>query len=400
MSTGRYAFNAADDGVDIEILDEIDDWWGYGVRQLSYDLSNAGDRAIRVKVHSPGGLFTEGMGIRNLLRGRGNVSTSGVGLVASIATAILLSGDKGKVSMSDNAMFMIHEAWAGMIGGAEDMEAASAFLRKLNGQLADMYLAAIRERGKLVNGSEEDTRAQIVSWMAAETWFTAQEALDAGFIDEVTDGVEFITTDNAQAYLTVFNSFNNAPESLITICKSKLGEMAGPKKKKGWFAAFREAINSLPELEETAEETAETEESLSDEELQELINTLEEAGYEVAPAEANNEETGEGETGEGETGEEEEEVNEEEEEEVTADAIASLLREGFEAFSRQQSGQAPQGTRRRGGPSSGGKPQGKPGEGDGTGNAELDKIKVPYNKARSKQYSGFAKFLMEKAKLG
>lgn len=205
----RYKFSAMTaPEVTLDIFDQIDDWWGYGVPTLAYELSKLNaSQALTVRIHSPGGSVTEGLGIRNLLRAYpGDLTTVGVGFVASIASIILLAGKK--VKMSDNAYLMIHRPYGAIMGNADEMKRTAATLENMDENLLDIYVEAIESRGK----GGEGTREKIWEYMVNETWFTAREALELGFIDEVI-GAEEIPV-SAQAFQALAQ-FQRVPSELI-----------------------------------------------------------------------------------------------------------------------------------------------------------------------------------------
>ena len=206
----RYRFSAMTaPEVTLDIFDEIDDWWGYGVPTLAYELSKLNaSQALTVRIHSPGGSVTEGLGIRNLLRAYpGDLTTVGVGFVASIASIILLAGKK--VKMADNAYLMIHRPYGGVMGNADEMKRTAATLENMDENLLDIYVEAIESRGK----GGEGTREKIWQFMQDETWFTAREALELGFIDEVIGAEEI---PQAAAAFKALAKFQNVPQNLIT----------------------------------------------------------------------------------------------------------------------------------------------------------------------------------------
>ena len=73
-------------------------------------------------------------------------------------------------------MYMIHQAWTLGWGNADDLEATVNLLRKVDGTLVDTYVARTGQN-----------RSQIEDWMKAETWFTAEEAVAAGFVEAVAE---------------------------------------------------------------------------------------------------------------------------------------------------------------------------------------------------------------------
>jgi enoyl-CoA hydratase/carnithine racemase len=94
------------------------------------------------------------------------------GLAASAATAIAVAADE--VLMAAGAMFMIHNAWTIAIGDKNDFLECAALLEKVDGTLADRYAA---HTGKPVS--------ELKTLMDAETWFTAEEAVEFGFASAV-----------------------------------------------------------------------------------------------------------------------------------------------------------------------------------------------------------------------
>ena len=153
---------------------------------------------ITVHINSPGGSVPDGLAITNLLRGRGNVDVVIDGWAVSIATVIAMAGDT--VRIADNAVFMIHNPTTITMGEAEDMRSAADVLDKMKSQIIKTY----QRRSKL----PEDRLAEL---MNAETWFTAEEALDNGFVDEVFSPGE----DNEEA-LNRFDLsiYRNCPDRL------------------------------------------------------------------------------------------------------------------------------------------------------------------------------------------
>lgn len=162
--------------------------WG----ELISELSDAGD--VCIYINSFGGSVTEGFAVADAIRrhsATNNVEIIGTGFIASIATIILLSGKPGMRKMAENAFMMIHRPTVYDGGNADDMRRMASVLDSMENKLIDVYVAAIRSNNKLVNGSEEETRAQVKAWVDAETWFSAQEAFDAGLIDAISEAQYF-----------------------------------------------------------------------------------------------------------------------------------------------------------------------------------------------------------------
>lgn len=133
---------------------------------------------IRLVVNSDGGLVNDGLAIYHALRThKAKVHVEIVGVAASMASAIAMAGDK--ISMAEDGLFMLHDPWGGgVVGNADDLRAAADMLDKYGESLAGIYARRTKY-----------TEAQILEMMGkdggAGTWFNAQEALAAGFIDEI-----------------------------------------------------------------------------------------------------------------------------------------------------------------------------------------------------------------------
>lgn len=129
---------------------------------------------IRVRINSPGGLAHEGIAIHNLLAERRDRVTVDIdALAASAATVVAMAG--ARVRMASNAQFMIHKPFTLVYSHAEDMRKMADVLDQVEGLLIQTY----QTRSDL---PEE----QIAQLLAAETYLTAQQAKEMGFVDEIT----------------------------------------------------------------------------------------------------------------------------------------------------------------------------------------------------------------------
>jgi hypothetical protein len=128
-----------------------------------------------VEINSPGGNVWDGLSIYNMLRGRqAPVTTRVVGIAASIASIIALAGDT--VEMAEASLFMIHDPSGMVAGTSEDMRKMADALDQHAEVLASIYAKAT---GK--------PTSQIRAAMKAETWFTAQEAIQFGLAQRSTE---------------------------------------------------------------------------------------------------------------------------------------------------------------------------------------------------------------------
>jgi ATP-dependent protease ClpP protease subunit len=195
---------------DITIFDQIGQYYGYNKKYLKYELEAANGQPVRVLISSDGGDVTEGVALGSMLEMYpGKVETLGVGLVASIATVPLMSGDV--VKMTKNSFLMIHSPWGGAIGTATDMRNTADTLEKMDDMLIDFYVDSIRKRKK----AGVDTPMRVKEMMAAETWLTAQQAHDLGFIDEVIQGGQYENQINAIPMQNRLSQYRHTPAALI-----------------------------------------------------------------------------------------------------------------------------------------------------------------------------------------
>jgi len=273
----QYIFNKSEDSEKANILidGEISAWWGVGLRDMAKDIANSGASEIMMQINSGGGSVFEGMAISAFIKSNPiNISTSILGLCASIATPIALSGKT--TSIAKGSLFMIHNASGGTWGEAKDHKGTAELLETIDNQLVQIYADTIEANGKLINDSREETEAQVREWQNNETWFTAEEAVEHGFIQKLTEGVEFINKAQAQEIVNSCSKYKNVPTTFLNKVKT-IANMAEPKnddtKKLGvidtmlaWFKSnpkeAQAAIEGLQEDQE-AKEAAEREAAIA-----------------------------------------------------------------------------------------------------------------------------------------
>ena len=196
-----YSINAKAElnTTEISIFDEIG-YWGVTAKDFISDLKTVpANHKILLKIHSPGGEVFDGNAIANALsRHPGGFEAQIEGLAASMATVISLGGRP--VKMAANGFYMIHNPWGVALGDAAGMREQAELLDKIQGGIVNAYVA-----------KSGQTPEQVQTWMDAETWFTAQEAKDAGFVDEITDAHQMAASANKFDRLA---KFRNAPSNL------------------------------------------------------------------------------------------------------------------------------------------------------------------------------------------
>lgn len=133
---------------------------------------------IHLRIDSPGGdVFSARAMMTAIAQHSAKVIAHVDGLAASAATGICMACDE--VEITQGAGFMIHNAWTVAIGNKDDMIETAALLEKIDDGLVSDYA---RRTGKAAS--------DIVAWMDAETWFTADEAVANGFADRKVEVVK------------------------------------------------------------------------------------------------------------------------------------------------------------------------------------------------------------------
>ena len=157
-----------------------DAWWSdeVGLKQIANDLATI-TKPIKLRINSYGGELFAGQALYSLLKNHApGVTTIVDGVAASAASVIAMAGNP--VIMPKNSLLMIHNSWTYTSGNADELEKTAEDLRKADETLFSVYKAKAGE--KL---SDEKLRAML----KAETWLTAEEALEYGLIDKVDESV-------------------------------------------------------------------------------------------------------------------------------------------------------------------------------------------------------------------
>ncbi len=192
-----------DDEAEILMYDAIVDsaleaeyWGGVAPEPFVAALREITAGTIHLRINSPGGSVFGARAIETALREhKAKIVVHIDGLAASAATFIAMAGDE--VVMSKGAMFMIHNAWTFAYGNASELKNTAALLEKIDSTLVATYA-----------DRSEQKPEQIADWMAAETWFTAEEAVNLGFADSVAESAE---KKGAKAAAWSLKAYRNAP---------------------------------------------------------------------------------------------------------------------------------------------------------------------------------------------
>ena len=137
-------------------------------------------RDINLYINSPGGSVTAGMAIYDTMQFiECDVATFALGLAASMGQFLLSAGARGKRYALPHARILMHQPSAGIGGTASDIAIQ-----------AEQYKLTKREMAELIAQQTGQTVEQVERDSDRDRWFTARQALDYGFIDQVVSGVE------------------------------------------------------------------------------------------------------------------------------------------------------------------------------------------------------------------
>jgi ATP-dependent Clp protease, protease subunit len=165
--------NSADEAT-IYIYDMIDAYWGISAKSVIEALASVADvPTVHLRINSPGGNVFEGRAIVEAIKRFSGKTIAHVdSLAASAASSIAIAADE--VEIAQGAFFMIHNASAMVFGDKADMRETADLLEKVEGTIVHDY-----------NAKTGKDATDIVAWMDAETWFTADEAVANGFCDRL-----------------------------------------------------------------------------------------------------------------------------------------------------------------------------------------------------------------------
>lgn len=145
------------------------------VAQLLYLEGQDPDKDISLYINSPGGEITSGLAIYDTMQYiKCDVSTTCIGMAASMGAFLLSCGAKGKRYCLPNADVMIHQPSGGTKGQATDMKIMADYILKTRDKL-----------NRIMSENTGKPVEQIQADCERDNWMTAQEALEYGLIDQI-----------------------------------------------------------------------------------------------------------------------------------------------------------------------------------------------------------------------
>jgi len=225
--------------VDVYIFDEIG---AYGINAQSFleEIKSHKNSPINLHINCVGGDVFDGMAIYNILKKRTATTTVYIeGIAASMGSVIALAADN--VVMAENSLFMIHNAWGGAMGEAKEMKKTANLLDKISGEIADIYV----KKTKLPYD-------KVKEMMDEETWLNAQEALELGFIDSISDAIKVAAKYDVSKFKNITNEEVSNKLSVNLKNKKMTDEL------KAWFNGKVEDIIARVKSESSEGETVES----------------------------------------------------------------------------------------------------------------------------------------------
>lgn len=206
---GQFRAEAGDDEATIWLYDVIvrDDYWG-GVSALTLGKALADHRTasvIHLRIDSPGGDVFAGRAMEQLIAEHpARIIAHVDGFAASAASFVARSAPE--VVIAPGGMFMIHKAWTWTYGNADQIRKEAELLEMIDETLVKTYAEK--------TGQDID---QLREWLAAETWMTAEQAVERGFADRIA-GAESVTPEEnpeANALAWDLSAYARAPAARL-----------------------------------------------------------------------------------------------------------------------------------------------------------------------------------------
>lgn len=229
-----YNFTISNDVAELDIFAEIgENFWGdgYTFKDFQAELEQCEDKELIINLDSVGGSVFEGHNIANAIKKRKNKTTCNIySLCASIATSIASACDE--VNAFPNSLYMIHRASCGTYGNQNELRETIALLDKMDNIIADTYVTK--------TGLDKEV---LLDYMNKESWFTAKEAKELGFIDNILEERKMVAKANIT--LSDLKDYKNIPDELV----NKINETKNNNKQKEEAKRLAEIENKRKEIE-------------------------------------------------------------------------------------------------------------------------------------------------------
>lgn len=176
------------------------EWWG-GISPSAFiSALEATTGPVTLRINSPGGSAFGAQAMIAAMRAHPHQITARVDSLAASAASVIAAHCASCV-MVPGSMLMIHKAWSVAVGNSQDMRKIADLLEKIDGLILDNYVA---------RAGDKASRDDFENMMAAETWFSPEEALAVGLADSIDE------TDTQRAKSPWdLSAFASAPAALV-----------------------------------------------------------------------------------------------------------------------------------------------------------------------------------------
>lgn len=248
---------AGENKAEIMIYSSIapDKWWDddptVTSRDFDKELKALGDvDEITVRINSPGGAVNEAIAIRTALMKHSAKKIIDIEGSCDSAATLIACLPGARVRMAKGSDYMIHRCSWVAIGHAADMLSAYNSMINTDNDMADIYA----ERTGM-------TRDECLALMDKTTWYTAETAMEAGFVDEVLTGSEeddvpiAACAMDADVYGLMRECYDNVPEHPIREAKAPEEAPAETVRHEDTAVAAGDSSENMGQSPEEREET-------------------------------------------------------------------------------------------------------------------------------------------------
>jgi ATP-dependent Clp protease, protease subunit len=152
------------------------------IAQLLYLESEDSKTPVNMYVNSPGGSVSSGLAILDTMNFvKAEVHTTCVGMAASMGAILLAAGANGHRNALPHAKIMIHQPWGGYQGAASDIAIQAEEIIKTRENL-----------NKILSDASGQDMEEITRATDRDKYFSAEEAMEYGLIDEVKSRAEAV----------------------------------------------------------------------------------------------------------------------------------------------------------------------------------------------------------------
>ena len=209
----RICFTMKTEGEEAEVMvySEISNekWWGDETTTGEFDKAlkearKSGARNLNIRINSPGGEVYAAVAMRSMVINSGfeNVRIMIEGLCASAAT-LFATIPGAHVVIAEGSEFMIHNPMTITWGNADEIQKTVDHLHKMEEQFNEMY--------SIKTGYDPQV---IKEWMDDTTWFTAKEAVENGFCDELLASEPIAACVSKEDMALMKDIYDNVPDDI------------------------------------------------------------------------------------------------------------------------------------------------------------------------------------------